>query len=63
VGPWESKHLQGNLGVVVEGDKGPVGDDATDTGLARLSVLADDEVLHNGRVEQLHVGLGQHLSA
>jgi hypothetical protein len=50
-----------HLGVVIECDEGPVGDDAADAGLARLSILADDEVLHHSCVEQLHVGLGQDL--
>ncbi len=58
---WAGK--QGYLGVVIEGHKGPVCDDTADTGLARLGVFADDEVLHDSCVEQLHIGLGQDLCA
>jgi hypothetical protein len=45
---------------VVERDERPVGDDAADAA-AGHGVVADDEVLYSGGVEQLHVGGGEDL--
>ena len=47
--------VHAHLGVVVQGDQGPVSDGTADVASLHW-VLTHDQVLHGGGVEQLHVG-------